>query len=140
MGGAHGFYCAGIFYAFRHVDPQWIAGQVGRAKGQAVYAVVQTGGKQYRVAVGDRIDVERLDGEPGTDIVLDRVLMVADDGDGDVRIGTPVVEGAKVIASVDAQTKGKKVLIFKMRPKKRYRKMQGHRQQLTRLTIKDIVA
>lgn len=105
-----------------------------------MYAVVQTGGKQYRVAVGDRIDVERLDGEPGTDIVLDRVLMVAGDGDGDVRIGTPVVEGAKVIASVDAQTKGKKVIIFKMRPKKRYRKMQGHRQQLTRLTIKDIVA
>ena len=105
-----------------------------------MYAVVQTGGKQYRVAVGDRIEVERLDAEPGTDITLDRVLMVAGDGDGDVRIGTPVVEGAKVIASVDAQTKGKKVIIFKMRPKKRYRKTQGHRQQLTRLTIKDIVA
>lgn len=103
-----------------------------------MYAVVQTGGKQYRVAVGDRIDVERLDAEPGTDITLDRVLMIA--GDGDVRIGAPVVEGAKVIASVDEQTKGKKLIVFKMRPKKRYRKTQGHRQQLTRLTIKDIVA
>jgi large subunit ribosomal protein L21 len=103
-----------------------------------VYAVVQTGGKQYRVAVGDRIDVERLDAEPGTEVTLDRVLMV--EQDGDVKIGTPVVDGAKVIASVDAQKRGKKLIIFKMRPKKRYRRKMGHRQSLTQLTIKDIVA
>lgn len=104
----------------------------------SVYAVVQTGGKQYRVAVGDRIQVERLDAEPGSDVTLDRVLMVS--GDGGVQIGRPVVEGAHVIASVDDQIKSKKVLVFKMRAKKRYRKMQGHRQKLTALTIKDIVA
>lgn len=103
-----------------------------------MYAVVQTGGKQYRVAVGDRIDVERLDAEPGTEVTLDRVLMV--EQDGDVKIGTPVVDGAKVIASVDAQKRGKKLIVFKMRPKKRYRRKTGHRQSLTQLTITDIVA
>jgi len=103
-----------------------------------VYAVVQTGGKQYRVAVGDRIDVERLDAEPGTEVTLERVLMV--EQDGDVKIGTPVVDGAKVIASVDAQKRGKKLIVFKMRPKKRYRRKTGHRQNLTQLTITNIVA
>ncbi len=103
-----------------------------------MYAVVQTGGKQYRVAVGDRIAVERLEAEPGAEITLDRVLLI--EQDGDVKIGTPVVEGAKVIANVDAQAKGKKLIIFKMRPKKRYRRKTGHRQQITQLTIKDIVA
>lgn len=107
-------------------------------RGHPVYAVIHTGGKQYRVSVGDRIDVERIDAEPGTEITLDRVLMVAQDGD--VKIGTPVIEGAKVIASVDEQARGKKVITFKMRAKKRYRRKMGHRQQLTRLTIKDIVA
>lgn len=103
-----------------------------------MYAVVATGGKQYRVAVGDTIDVERLDAEPGSQVTLDRVLMIG--GDGEVKIGTPLVEGATVTANVDAQAKTKKVIIFKMRPKKRYRKTQGHRQQITRLTITDIVA
>ena len=103
-----------------------------------MYAVVQTGGKQYRVAVGDRIDVERLDAEPGTEVTLDRVLMV--EQDGDVKIGTPVVDGAKVIASVDAQKRGEKLIVFKMRPKKRYRRKTGHRQNLTQLTITNIVA
>jgi large subunit ribosomal protein L21 len=103
-----------------------------------VYAVVETGGKQYRVAVGDRIAVERLEAEPGTEVTLDRVLLV--EQDGDVKIGTPVVDGARVIANVDAQSKGKKLIVFKMRPKKRYRRKTGHRQLITNLTIKDIVA
>lgn len=103
-----------------------------------MYAVVETGGKQYRVAVGDRINVERLDAEPGAEVTLDRVLLV--EQDGDVKIGTPVVDGAKVIANVDAQSKGKKLIVFKMRPKKRYRRKAGHRQLITQLTIKDIVA
>lgn len=103
-----------------------------------MYAVVQTGGKQYRVEVGDRIQVERLDAEPGSDVTLDRVLMVS--GDDGVRIGRPVVEGSRVVASVDAQMKSKKILVFKMKAKKRYRRTQGHRQQLTSLTITDIVA
>lgn len=103
-----------------------------------MYAVVQTGGKQYRVSVGDHIEVERLDAEPGAEVALDRVLMVAQDGD--VKIGTPVIDGAKVMASVDEQTRGKKIIVFKMRAKKRYRRKMGHRQHVTRLTITDIVA
>ncbi len=103
-----------------------------------MYAVVETGGKQYRVAVGDRIDVERLEAEPGAEVTLDRVLLV--EQDGDVKIGTPIVDGAKVIANVDEQAKGKKIIVFKMRPKKRYRRKTGHRQLVTKLTIKDIVA
>ena len=103
-----------------------------------MYAIIETGGKQYRVRVGDRIEVERLAVEPGSEITLDRVLMVANDGD--VRIGTPVVDGARVVASVDGQIKGEKIIVFKMRPKKRYPPKPGHRQQLTALTITDIVA
>ncbi len=103
-----------------------------------VYAVVETGGKQYRVQVGDSITVERLEAEPGDEVTLDRVLMLADGKD--VTVGRPVVDGAKVVASVDQQGKGEKLRIFKMRPKKRYRKTQGHRQKLTTLTIKDIVS
>lgn len=102
-----------------------------------MYAVVETGGKQYRVQVGDTINVERLDAEPGEDVTLDRVLMMSDDGD--VKIGRPVVDGAKVVASVNDHHKGEKLRIFKMRPKKRYRLTKGHRQQITSLTIKDIV-
>jgi large subunit ribosomal protein L21 len=100
-----------------------------------VYAVVETGGKQYRVEVGDSIQVERLDAEPGADVTLDRVLMLSDDGSATV--GRPTVDGAKVIASVAEQGKGEKIRIFKM--KQGYRKSQGHRQKLTTLTIKDIV-
>ncbi|MBX6341482.1 MAG: 50S ribosomal protein L21 [Thermomicrobiaceae bacterium] len=103
-----------------------------------MYAVVQTGGKQYRVAVGDTLEVEKLDAEPGSQVTLDRVLLVSTDGG--VRIGTPVVEGARVVATVDGQTKGEKIVVFKYKPKKRYRRKQGHRQRYTRLTITDIVA
>lgn len=102
-----------------------------------MYAVVETGGKQYRVQVGDSINVEYLDAEPGDEVTLDRVLMLSNDGN--VTVGRPTVDGAKVVANVDEQGKGEKIRIFKMRPKKRYRKTQGHRQRLTTITIKDIV-
>ena len=103
-----------------------------------MYAVVETGGKQYRVAPGDVIEVEKLASEPGADITLERVLMVANEGG--VTIGTPVVAGARVVASVEDQIKGPKLIVFKMKPKRRYRKKTGHRQKLTRLVIKEIVA
>ncbi len=104
----------------------------------AVYAVVETGSKQYRVSVGQTIDVELLPVEAGSDIELDRVLMVGGEGT-DVRVGTPVVEGARVVATVAEHHRGEKLIIFKMKAKKRYRRKTGHRQELTRLTIKDIV-
>lgn len=103
-----------------------------------MYAVVETGGKQYRVAPGDVIEVEKLAGEPGEEITLDRVLLVANEGD--VRIGTPVVAGARVVANVEGAIKGPKLIVFKYKPKTRYRVKTGHRQHLTRLIIKDIVA
>ncbi len=104
----------------------------------AVYAVVETGSKQYRVSVGQTIDVELLPVEAGSDIELDRVLMVGGEGT-DIRVGTPVVEGARVVATVAEHHRGEKLIIFKMKAKKRYRRKTGHRQELTRLTIKDIV-
>lgn len=103
-----------------------------------MYAVVETGGKQYKVSVGDTVDVEKLNCEAGDSIELDRVLMVSDDGE--VRIGRPTLEGAKVAATVLRHFKGRKVLVFKYKPKERYRRKIGHRQPYTRLRIDDIQA
>lgn len=104
-----------------------------------MYAVVKTGGKQYRVAAGDVIKVERLGGEVGQTIDLDQVLMVGGDGvDGGARVGTPVLEGAAVKAEVLEQGKAPKVLVFKKKRRKNYQRMRGHRQQQTVLRIRDI--
>jgi large subunit ribosomal protein L21 len=103
-----------------------------------MYAVVKTGGKQYRVSPGDSIDVEKLPYEVGHQIELDQVLLVAN-GSG-AKIGQPLVKGAKVKATVTRQAKGRKVIIYKYRPSKRYRRKKGHRQHFTRLRIDEIVA
>lgn len=103
-----------------------------------MYAVVETGGKQYRVAVGQQIDVEKLEAQAGDEVALERVLMVADDGQ--TTVGTPTVPGARVLAMVSEQFKDDKVIVFKFRAKKRYRRKRGHRQPLTRLTIREIIA
>jgi large subunit ribosomal protein L21 len=102
-----------------------------------VYAIIQTGGHQYRVAVGDQLDVEKLPVEPGTEITLDQVLLVSDDRD-QVTVGTPTVSGAVVRALVVDQHRGEKIVVFKYKPKKRYRRKMGHRQDLTRLAIQGI--
>ena len=101
-----------------------------------MYAVIETGGKQYRVSVGDRISVERLPSEAGGEITIDRVLLLG--GDGTTRVGTPVVAGAAVTASVDDHFRGEKIVIFKYKAKKLYRRRTGHRQSLTHLTITGI--
>ncbi len=103
-----------------------------------MYAVIRTGGKQYRVSPGDSIDVERLSTEVGEQIELDQVLLVANDSD--TQIGQPLVEGAKVKATVIRQAKGRKVVVFKFKPGNRYRRKKGHRQHYTRLRIDEIVA
>jgi large subunit ribosomal protein L21 len=103
-----------------------------------MYAVIKTGGKQYRVAAGDKLKVEKLVGEVGSDITIDQVLMVAD-GDN-VTIGAPVIAGASVTAKVVAHGRADKVLIFKMRRRKHYRKTQGHRQDFTEIQIENIAA
>ncbi len=99
-----------------------------------MYAVIESGGKQYRVAEGDEIQVEKLDIEAGKKVDLDRVLMVADEGD--VKVGSPTVEGAKVKATVKEHGRGKKIIVYKH--KKNYHKKQGHRQSYTRLHIDKI--
>ncbi len=103
-----------------------------------MYAVVETGGKQYKLQVGDVVDVERLPAELGQSVDLDRVLMVAEEGA--VKVGQPVVPGAKVRAKVVDHIKGDKVIVFKYKPKVRYRRRLGHRQPYTRLSIEEIVA
>jgi large subunit ribosomal protein L21 len=102
-----------------------------------MYAVVRTGGKQYRVTPGEVIKVERLDGEVGATVALDQVLMIGGDG-AQVRVGTPMIDGAKVAAEVLEQAKAPKVIVFKKRRRKNYRPKRGHRQLLTVLRIQDI--
>ncbi len=101
-----------------------------------MYAVIETGGKQYRVEVGTELEVELLDAEPGKTVKLERVLLVAD-GD-DASIGQPVVDGAAVSAEVVRRDRGPKLISFKYRPKARTRVKKGHRQELTILRISDI--
>jgi large subunit ribosomal protein L21 len=105
---------------------------------QAMYAVIKTGGKQYRVAQGDVIKVERLAGEVGATLDFGDVLMVGGDDGGEARIGSPLVEGAKVTAEVLEQGKADKVIVFKKRRRKNYRRTRGHRQLQTVLRIRDI--
>ena len=102
------------------------------------FAVIETGGKQYRVSVGDKIAVERLEGDEGSEVTLSRVLMIG--GDGAPQIGAPVLDGVAVTATIENQYRGEKLIIFKMKPKKRYRRRTGHRQSLTRLAITAINA
>jgi large subunit ribosomal protein L21 len=102
-----------------------------------MYAVVKTGGKQYKVAPGEKLKIEQIPADVGAEVILDQVLMV---GEGEsVRLGQPVVSGAAVKATVVAHGRGEKVKIFKMRRRKHYQKHQGHRQNYTELRIDSIV-
>jgi len=97
-----------------------------------MFAVIQTGGKQYRVAEGDRLRVEKLAGEVGSKITFDKVLLVSGDS---VKVGNPLISGAKVSAEIVAQDRAKKIIVFKFRRRKNYRRKQGHRQPFTELKI-----
>jgi len=103
-----------------------------------MYAVIKTGGKQYRIQVGEKLKVEQLKVENGSELVIDQVLMVAD-GDK-ISMGTPLVSGAKVSATVLGQGRHDKIRIFKMRRRKHYQKHQGHRQNYTEIQITGISA
>ena len=102
-----------------------------------MYAVIKTGGKQYKVSEGDLLKVEKVEGAVGETIELDQVLMV---GGAEVKLGTPLVPGAKVKAQIVAQEKDKKILVFKSKRRKGYRKKYGHRQPITRLKVAAIEA
>ena len=101
------------------------------------YAIVEDGGKQYKAVEGGMIEVDRFEGEVGDPVGLERVLMVVD-GEN-VTVGKPVISGAKIEATVVAQIKGPKVIVFKYLPKKRFRQKKGHRQQYTRIRVDSIV-
>ena len=102
-----------------------------------MYAVFETGGKQYRASAGDTVTVEKLDAEAGKPVTFDRVLLVSNDGQ--VTVGSPLVEQANVVADVVEHKRGPKLIAFKMKRRKGYRRKQGFRRQLTVLRIDDIV-
>jgi len=102
-----------------------------------VFAVIKTGGKQYKVAPGDLIKVEKISGEPGENLELSEVLLVA--GEGEPRVGTPVVEGARVKATIVEQGRSRKIIVFKKKRRKNYKRKKGHRQYYTVLRIDEIV-
>ena len=104
-----------------------------------MFAVIRTGGKQYLVSPGDKIKIEKLDVEEKKEIVFDEVLLVVSDKKS-VKIGDPLVKGAKVKANIIKQDKAKKVIIFKYKPKKRYQKKKGHRQPYTEVEILKILS
>ncbi|MBN2179697.1 MAG: 50S ribosomal protein L21 [Deltaproteobacteria bacterium] len=102
-----------------------------------MYAVMKSGGKQYRVSEGDLLKVDKIEGDKGDTVTFEEVLMVAKEGG--IAIGTPLVKGAKVIGEIMDQARGPKISVFKMKRRKGYRKKTGHRQELTGLKIKEIV-
>ena len=104
-----------------------------------MYAVIETGGKQYRASVGDKFRVEKLPGETSTEIVFDKILAVGG-GESEAKFGNPYVSGARVTAEIIKQGKADKVLVFKYKSKKNIRKMRGHRQYFTEVVIRNIEA
>ena len=103
-----------------------------------MYAVVRTGGKQVRVTPGDSVRVEKLAGEVGERIELDEVLLVG--GEGDLKVGKPILDGAKVVGTITAQDRHPKITVFKMKRRKGYRRKQGHRQSFTEVLVDEIQA
>jgi large subunit ribosomal protein L21 len=101
------------------------------------FAVVQTGGKQHRVEPGQIIEIEKLSADEGATVELTQVLLVSDDTG--IRHGNPWVEGVKIVGTVVKQTRARKIIVFKYKPKTRYRKKTGHRQWITRVQVQDIV-
>ena len=102
-----------------------------------MYAVIRTGGKQYRVSEGDTLRIEKLNGDVGSSVSFDEILMLGGDK---VAVGKPLVKGAKVSAQITAQERAKKVIVFKMRRRKNYRRKNGHRQHYTEVKITGITA
>ena len=100
-----------------------------------MYAIIATGGKQYRVSEGDVLFIEKIDAEVDSTVSFDALLV---ENEGDVKVGTPVVEGVKVEGKVVAQTRGEKIIVFKYKAKKNYRRKQGHRQPYTKVEITKI--
>src|SRR6185436_2713408 len=104
-----------------------------------MFAIFESGGKQYKVGPGTAVALEHLDSEPGSSVEFTRVLMVGEEG-GAVNVGRPFVEGAKVVAHVLKQDRGKKIVVFRYKAKSNYRRRTGHRQSLTRVRVAEILS
>ena len=103
-----------------------------------MFAVIKTGGKQYLVHSGDVLKIEKLDVEPGKEVVFDKVLLVANEDGTDVKIGTPYLDGVSIAATVESQSRDKKIRVVKFKRKVRYKRVRGHRQNKTRVIMKEI--
>jgi len=103
-----------------------------------MFAVIETGGKQYLIKTGDTLKIEKLEGEAGADIVFDKVLLLAKEDGSDVKIGTPYLDGVSVAATVETQTRDKKMRVVKFKRKVRYKRVQGHKQAKTKVKIKKV--
>lgn len=114
------------------------AGLFFQQRSVSLYAIISTGGKQYRVQEGDRLHIERIDGEVGEEVAFDQVLLIGDEGE--IQPGTPVLKDARVTAKIVDQGKGDKVIVFKFKRRKMYRRKQGHRQLETQIRIESIAA
>jgi large subunit ribosomal protein L21 len=106
-------------------------------EGKKIYAVIEIGGKQYRVAPKQTIEVDRLGVPEGETVELDRVLFIG--GDGDTLVGNPIIKGAKVVATSLGEAKGEKVIVFRYKSKVRYRRKRGHRQTYTKILVNEII-
>jgi large subunit ribosomal protein L21 len=129
------FWCGAAQFRFSSIAPN--IGETRLEEVPSMYAVIETGGKQYRVQEGDTLFVEKLDAEVGATVDFDKVLILSKEGE--LLAGKPYLEGAKVEASVLEQGKAKKIIVYKYRAKKNYRKKAGHRQPYTRVKIEKIV-
>lgn len=103
-----------------------------------MFAVIETGSKQYLIKTGDTVKIEKLAVEPGKEVVFDRVLLLANEAGTDVKIGTPYLSGVSIAAVVESQVRGKKIRIVKFKNKVRYKRVQGHRQNLTKVKISEV--
>lgn len=103
-----------------------------------MFAVIETGGKQYLIKTGDTLKIEKVDAQPGKDVVFDKVLLLAKEDGSDVKIGTPYLDGVSIAATVEEQGRGKKVRVVKFKNKVRYKRTRGHRQHFTKVKVKKI--
>ncbi len=103
-----------------------------------MYAVIETGGKQYLIKSGDTLKVEKLDGEEGKDVVFDKVLMLAKEDGSDVQLGTPYLDGVSISATLEQQGRSKKMRVVKFKRKVRYKRVRGHRQHFSKVTVKEV--
>jgi large subunit ribosomal protein L21 len=133
---AHSFVSTACHGLFEKSEQSVPAQRVYHREARLLYAIFETGGKQFKVAEGTTLYVEKLDGAPGDSMSFDKVFLI--EQDGQVKVGAPYVNGASVTASIVEHGRGKKIIVYKYKSKKNYRRKQGHRQPFTKLRVTSI--